>query len=163
MISPIDEKVLDFTLQIAEEYYGTTIDQGQIPINKNSFAKLHLYNPDTILYESDKDGKVLGWSVAFPTTTELMDKFLDKKITEKELFDQTDFSTQIDAIYLCSTFVLPENRHRGLAKQLLLEAIRRLSKTGKEKLFAWTYSQDGGYLIKSLEKYLSRKIRTRNN
>lgn len=60
-------------------------------------------------------------------------------------------------------FCFYKNRGKGIAKKLVLEAIKRLSKTGSEELFAWAYSKEGTTLVKSLEKDLSRKIHTRNN
>ncbi len=157
-ILPVDEKVLDFTLKVAESYYGTHQDLTQIPINKTSFKKLHSFNPNTILYKTDDAGHILGWIIVIPTSKELMNKFLEKRITEKELFDSTDFNQKTDALYLCSVFVLPEYRGRGVAKELSLEAIERFSQSEKLELFAWLYSKEGKLLAKNLEQELSRKI-----
>lgn len=157
-----DRTVLNNTLKIAEEFFGTEVDPEQIPISEKSFLKLNSYNKNTVLYITDDSDNTLGWSVVVPTSKELMNDFLDKNISEKELFDKTDFS-KVEALYLCSVFVLPKYRGRGYAKNLIKEAIDIFTKDKPLDLFCWIYSDEGKKLTDSLENesglnILRRKI-----
>ena len=85
--------------------------------------------------------------MVFPTTIALMNDFLERKITEKELFDLTPLGVNFDAIYLCSALVLEEYRNKGIAKKLTLEAIERIRKDYPIKfLFVWAFTKEGGTL-----------------
>jgi len=73
-----------------------------------------------------------------------MNRFLEKEISEKELFEFTPEKSSYDAIYLCSALVLEEYRRRGITKQLSLKAIENIRKDNPVKaLFVWAFSKEG--------------------
>lgn len=61
-------------------------------------------------------------------------------------------------LYICSAFTVQEYRNKGLALNLLKEAIDRITKHRKFELFAWPYSKEGENLIERLGKELNLKI-----
>jgi hypothetical protein len=86
----------------------------------------------------------VAWVLIIPTTSELMHQFLEKKITEKELFDQTPVGIKYDALYLCSALVLDEYRRKGISQKLILEAVEKIRKDHPLKyIFAWPFSNEG--------------------
>lgn len=66
----------------------------------------------------------MAWILVIPTTFELVNQFLEKQISEKELFDLTPLNTNYEALYLSSALVLEEYRRKGIAKRLMMDAIR---------------------------------------
>jgi GNAT superfamily N-acetyltransferase len=88
-----------------------------------------------------------------PTTKEVMDDFLLKKITEKEILDRTPHGVKYDSIYLCSALVLPEYRGKGLAKQMVTDAIQSIMNQHSIKsLFVWSFSIEGKKLANAVAK-----------
>ena len=81
--------------------------------------KIH---PATVSEFDDGNGPA-AWVLLIPTTTELMHQFLEKKISEKELYALTPLNSTYEALYLCSGMVLEEYRRKGIAKKLTLDAI----------------------------------------
>lgn len=78
------------------------------------------------------------------TTLELMNQFLENKISEKELFELTPIGVSYKALYLCSAMVLEEYRRKGIAKKLALTAIEKIRKEHNLKaLFVWPFSKEG--------------------
>jgi hypothetical protein len=84
-----------------------------------------------------------------PSNKALMEKFVFGEITEKEMFEdikKLKFYEEIDAIYLCSSFIKPEFRGKGLAVQGRAKSIRKImGKTGRMDigLYFWGYSEEG--------------------
>lgn len=147
-IFPIDQEVLEYTQKEAEKFFGTLDDPEQIPINMASHDKLVAIDPNSMLYKRNVDGKVVGWTVFVPTTSELMRGFLAGEINERQLFDRTKVGDNYDALYLCSIIVPPEHRGKGYAKDLGAEALKRFSQTPCiQNVFAWPFSEEGKQLL----------------
>lgn len=148
----MDEKLFEKMRVIAERFFHTADDPDQIPINEKSAEKLFKIHSKGLIVKLGEKGEPIAWVVAIPTTRELEEQFLKGEITEKELFDKTQPGDNYESLYLCAAFVLPEYRGRGLAKELLMEAIREIGKDIKNpELFAWIYSPEGENLIRALE------------
>jgi len=101
--------ILQKMLAIAEEFFGTENDPNQMPITMESFYTLQTLHPDTILYKT-KNNDPISWVVILPTQKELMEKFLNKDINEKELLTMTKKQDTYDTLYLCSAFTMPKYR-----------------------------------------------------
>lgn len=130
-------------IKLAEETFNVKNDPEQLDVNNEVVEKLHKLHPATLSEFSDDDGPV-AWVLVIPTTTHLMERFLNKSITEKELFNLTPVGASYDALYLCSALVLEEYRRKGITKQLTLEAIENIREDHPVKsLFVWPFSDEG--------------------
>ncbi len=156
------EDQIQFMLDVAEQYFQTTEDEGQIPITSASYEKLLTLGYQTLFFK-DIDQKPIGWVLVIPTTLELKDMFLQNKISEKDLLFKTPIQKLPEAVYLCAAFVLPEHRTKGIALALSEKAInyyRELNPT--IALFAWIYSPEGERLIQTLQDRLHVVIETKS-
>ena len=57
-----------------------------------------------------------------------MKKFLEKQISEKEVFELTPLNEKYEALYLCSAIVLDEFRRQRISKKLILDSIAKIKK-----------------------------------
>lgn len=130
-------------LQLAEEVFAAKNDPDQLDVNQEVLERLQLIHPATVSEYDDGNGPV-AWVLLIPTTLELMNQFLENKISEKELFELTPLDTTYEALYLCSAMVLEEYRRKGIAKRLVLNAIEKIRKDHPLKvLFVWPFTKEG--------------------
>lgn len=130
-------------IQLAEEVFAVKKDSNQLDVNPLVLERLQKIHPATVAEYDDGDGPV-AWVLVFPTTLELMDQFLEGKISEKKLFDLTPLGANYEALYLCSALVLEEYRRKGIAKRLTMAAIENIRKNHPVgALFVWTFSNEG--------------------
>lgn len=130
-------------IQLAENVFAVKNDPSQLDIDQEVMERLHRIHPSTVSEYDDGNGPV-AWILVIPTTFELMNRFLEKEISEKELFELTPEGSVYDALYLCSALVLEEYRRKGIAKQLTLSAIEIIRRHHPIKaLFVWTFSREG--------------------
>jgi GNAT superfamily N-acetyltransferase len=130
-------------IQLAEEIFATKNDPNQLDVDEAVIERLHKMHPSTVSEYDDGNGPV-AWILLIPTTLELMNRFLENKISEKELFELTPLNTAYEALYLCSALVLKEYRRKGIAKRLTLTAIENMRKDHPLKsLFVWPFSKEG--------------------
>jgi|CXWK01.1.fsa_nt_gi predicted GNAT family acetyltransferase len=155
------KETFDKFLKISEDFFGSQTDPSQIPINEDSRNKLRLIHPDTLIYKVDENENPIGWTVTIPTSIEVMRKFVNNEITEKELLDIAVAEKKFDALYLCATFVLPEFRGKGHAKEMRLRAIHTLSQGRDIPLYCWIYSDEGKKLVESVSKTFGKHILNR--
>lgn len=103
---------------------------------------------------ANEDGPVV-WILMIPTTSDTMQRFLKSDISERQLLMETKPGDTYDAIYLCSAYVLPEFRRKGLAKKTAMEAIANMQKDHPIKaLYYWPFSEDGKASAQALAKEL---------
>jgi len=130
-------------IQLAEDVFAVKNDPDQLDVNEKVIKHLLRLHPATVSEYDDGNGPV-AWVLLIPTTLDLMNRFLKKEISEKELFDLTPLNTTYEAVYLCSAMVLDEYRRKGIAKQLTLTAIENIRKNHPLKaLFVWAFSKEG--------------------
>ncbi|MFE3868008.1 GNAT family N-acetyltransferase [Flavobacterium sp. LS2P90] len=142
-------------LQLADEVFAVKNNPDQLDVTQEVLERLMRLHPATVSEYDDGNGPV-AWVLLFPTTLDLMQQFLDAKISEKELFDRTPLDTEYDALYLCSALVLEEYRRKGIAKRLTLEAIENIRKNHPLKaLFVWTFSKEGDLDAEAIARYTS--------
>ena len=85
-----------------------------------------------------------------------MEQFIASKINERELLSKTPLRGKYDSIYLCSALVLPEYRGKGIAKSLMIKAIKSIQKEHPINcLFYWGFSKEGKKLAASVAKSFS--------
>lgn len=130
-------------IQLADEVFAVKSDPSQLDVNLEVLERLQKIHPGTVSAFDDGNGPV-AWVLLIPTTIELMNRFLEKQISEKELFHLTPVHSSYDAIYLCSALVLEEYRRKGITKQLALSAIEEIGKSNPLKaLFVWAFTKEG--------------------
>jgi GNAT superfamily N-acetyltransferase len=135
---------LDRLIQLADEVFDIKHDPDQLNVNQKVLQRLEKMHPSTVSEEIDGNGPV-AWMLVIPTTLELMNRFLDGEISEKELFKMTPLNISYEALYLCSALVLEEFRGKGITKRLALEAINNIRKVHPLKaLFVWPFTEEGG-------------------
>lgn len=139
-------------LQLADSVFDTKNDNNQLDVNDDVLIKLQKIHPSTISEYNEGDGPI-AWVLLIPTTEELMNKFLKKDISEKELFEQTPIDSKYDALYLCSALVLEEYRNKGITKRLTLSAIENIRKNNPiQSLFVWPFSNEGNIVAKNIAR-----------
>ena len=158
----MNQKILDSMMKIAELFFGTETDPDQMPINQESADKLLSIHKNTIVYKIDENGNPIAWVVVVPTSINVMNQFLKKEITEKELLDKAVEEKKFDTLYLCAAFVLPEYRRKGYAKELFEEAINGMPNGNNATLYCWLYSEDGKKLVAALSGVIKRPILSRD-
>ena len=130
-------------IQLADEAFAVKNDPTQLDVNQQVLKRLHRIHPSTISEYNEGNGPV-AWLLLFPTTIDLMNRFLQCEISEKELFDLTPLDSTYEALYLCSALVLEEYRRKGITKQLSLKAIESIGKDHPLKAaFVWAFSPEG--------------------
>lgn len=130
-------------VQLADEVFAVKSDPSQLDVNAEVLERLQKMHPATVSAFDDGNGPV-AWLLVIPTTLELMNRFLDNQISEKELFEMTPLNARYEAIYLCSALVLEEYRRKGITKSLAVKAIEEMRKKHPLKAaFVWAFSEEG--------------------
>lgn len=139
-------------IQLADEVFAVKNDPSQLDVNQEVLERLRKLHPDTISEYNEGNGP-LAWVLLMPTTLNLMKRFLESEISEKELFNLTPLNAKYDAIYLCSALVLEEYRRKGITKRLALTAIENIRKNNPLKAaFVWAFSPEGDLAAETIAR-----------
>lgn len=142
-------------IQLADEVFDVRNDPSQLDINPGVLERLVQLHPATVSEHDDGNGPV-AWVLLIPTTQQLMYEFLEGRISEKELFENTPTGILYDALYLCSALVLAEHRRQGLVKRLTTDAIRSIRKDYPiQYLFVWAFSNEGELSAENISELTS--------
>ena len=140
-------------LQLADEVFQVKDDPTQLDVDESVIERLMQIHPASVSEYDDGNGPA-AWILLIPTTSQLMDDFLKKKISEKELFDQTPVGGSYESIYLCSAMVLEEYRRQGIAKKLTIDAVNKIRADHPVKnLFVWAFSDAGNAAANALSEF----------
>jgi hypothetical protein len=141
---------LERMIALADEFFQAKSDPDQIVVDEETMERLRKIHPSTMSEENDENGPI-AWVLVIPTTHQVMEKFVKKEISERNLLEVTVPHTNYDAVYLCSALVLPEHRRTGLAKRIAARAIGAIQKDHPIKeLFYWAFSEEGKRLAESV-------------
>jgi len=139
-------------IQLADEVFAVKNDPDQLDVNQNVLDRLHQIHPATVSQYDDGNGPV-AWVLVIPTTIEIMNRFLENKISEKQLFELTPLETTYEVLYLCSALVLEEYRRKGITKNLVLTAIENIRKAHPLKsVFVWAFSPEGDLAAENIAR-----------
>ncbi len=142
-------------IQLAEEVFAVKNDPDQLDVDQEVISRLQKMHPSTVSEYDDGNGPV-AWLLLITTTNDLMERFLGKEISEKELFDLTPIQTRYEALYLCSALVLEEYRRKGIVNQLALAAIENIRNDHPVKsLFVWPFSKEGDLAAEKIARLVS--------
>jgi hypothetical protein len=134
---------LNRLIDLADKVFSAKSDPNQLDVNENVIKRLQEIHPLAVSEYRVENGPV-AWVLVIPTTKALMAQFLDKEISERELFEKTPIKSTYDAVYLCSALVLEEYRRKGITKELTIKAIKGIKKDHPvESLFIWPFSKEG--------------------
>jgi len=137
-------------IALAEEFFEMKDDPEQLDIDENIIAQLQTIHPSTMGEVSDENGPIT-WTIVIPTTNHIMQRFLEKTISERGLFELTLKESVFDSLYLCSALVLPEHRGKGLAQELVIASVRSIQKDHPiTSLFYWGFSKEGEQLAEKI-------------
>ncbi len=139
-------------MQLVTEFFDTKHDPNQISVTEEDRIRLQAIHPATMSELANEDGPIV-WILIIPTTDAVMNGFIKGELHENQLLNATNPGDTYTAIYLCSASVLPEFRHKGLAKKVSLEAISEIQKDHPIKsLFYWSFSGEGKALAEAIGK-----------
>ena len=116
---------LEKMIRLADAFFEAKRDPDQISVNEKEREKLSRIHPATLTQETDENGPI-AWILVIPTTGRVMEQFVCRRISERELLEQTPVGEKYDALYLCSALVLPEYRGKGIARRLTADAVRSI-------------------------------------
>jgi len=137
-------------IQLSDQVFSSRTDSDQLNVNEDVMEHLQLIHPSTISEYDNGKGPV-SWVLCIPTTLDLMNRFMDQKISERELYELTPLHTKYEAIYLCSALLLEEFRGKGIATGLAVEAVETIRADHDIKaLFMWAFSKEGEKLAQKL-------------
>ena len=149
-------------VKLAEDVFDIKDDPDQLDVDQEIIVRLKMIHPATVSEYRDANGPV-AWLLVIPTTLDLMNRFLSKEITEKELYEMTPLNTSYEAIYLCSALVLEEYRRKGIIKQMAIKAIERIRKDHPiNSLFVWAFSKEGDLAAETISQIVSLPLLKRN-
>jgi predicted GNAT family acetyltransferase len=141
-------------IQLSDEVFSSRTDPDQLNVNENVMEHLQLIHPDT-LSEYDEGNGPVCWLLCIPATLDLMTKFINKTISERELYELTPLNAKYEAIYLCSALLLEEFRGKGIAQNLAIKAIESIRIDHPiEALFFWSFSKEGEKLAEKVSRLL---------
>ena len=137
-------------IRLAEETFDMRDDPEQLSMTEDDFTQLGQIHP-AALSEHRVDNAPVAWMLLFPTTGELMRRFLRGKIGERQLLHETPIGASYDAVYICSALVLEEYRRQGIARRLALDALQRMRADHPvDTLFIWVFTEGGDRLAASI-------------
>lgn len=137
-------------IKLAEEVFASRTDPEQLDVDETVIEHLQEIHPSTVSEYNEGNGPCV-WILVIPTTTQLMQLFLNKEITEKMLYERTPMHTTYEAVYLCSAMVLEEYRGKGIATRLTVDAVNAVAKQHPIKnLFVWPFSKEGDKLAQKI-------------
>jgi len=157
----MDKSNFERMLELADEAFSSRTDPAQLNVDEEVIKRLIQIHPSTVSEYDDGNGPVV-WILIIPTTNELMEQFLSKNISERELFELTPTNIKYDTIYLCSAMVLEEYRGKGIAKKLTIDAINNIKRAHHINiLFVWPFSREGDALAAYVANQTKLPLRKR--
>jgi hypothetical protein len=137
-------------IALSDEVFSSRTDPDQLNVNEKVMEHLQLIHPDTISEHDNGEGPVC-WILCIPTTIDLMNQFVNKEISERELYELTPLNCKYEALYLCSALLLEEFRGKGIAQSIALKAIENIKMNHPIKaLFFWSFSKEGEKLAEKI-------------
>lgn len=153
----ITQGLLDEASQISGEYFQTEEDTRQI--GEDDINLEFAQNGSEFLIVDN--GQVIGNVFGFFVSLENANKFIDSKITEKELFYLSKEYLGHEVFYLCSAFIKPEFRKQGVIFNTIKEQLKFLFENKKIKpiLLSWSFSEAGEKLSKKIANEFGLELR----
>ena len=145
--------------KLAEKYFKMEHDPDQIPASIENVRWINKHIPECVNVMKNYQ-EIIGFTFIIPATRKLMNEFISGKISENSMFEEVKKSVNyrnFETIYLCSAFVKPEYRRKGLALEGFVKSIEILMEKRNIRpiLFYWEYTPEGGRMCKSIADKLN--------
>lgn len=148
---------------IIDEVFATRNDPSQLQVDENVMKKLAAIHPATMGEVADEKGPLI-WVLLIPTSRQVMNEFINGKISEREILEKTQPGEGYECIYLCSVSTLKEMRGKGETKKLCLNQINAICKDHPVKnLYVWAFSEAGEKLAECLSTETGLELKKRMN
>lgn len=145
---------------IAEDAFRTAEDPTQVQIRPGGGTWL-IDNIPECMRVIRYDKQVVGSTLIVPTSREVMQLFLNKKINEAELFARVRAAAAPiwEAIYLCSAVLLPEHRGKGVATTSAMLSIDWVlaNKNPRPDFYVWPTNADGMHATQRMKELLAKR------
>jgi hypothetical protein len=159
MIKPNFQRMM----RIIDETFATRNDPDQLQVTEHQQEKLAAIHRATLTEVADENGPLI-WVLIIPTVTSVMNDFLRKKISEKQILELTQVGQTYDCIYLCSVTTLPEIRGRGRTKEAVLDAVGKIRADHPVRtLFTWPFTKEGDRLAEAIAEETGMKLLKRDD
>jgi GNAT superfamily N-acetyltransferase len=153
---------LERMIRLAEESFAAKDDPEQISVDEKTRLLLKRIHPATLVERTTEEGPI-AWVLVIPTSTDVMYRFLDATINERQVLEQTLPGMRYEALYLCSALVLPEYRTHGIAKEAALESLKAIRRKHPiQALYYWAFSREGELLAESVAREAHLPLFKRN-
>ena len=137
-------------MDLIDATFDVKNDPNQLDVDFEIIENLEKIHVATVT-ELDHGNGPEAWILIIPSNQDLINLFIEKKISEKELYERIPKDGKFDSLYLCSALVLEENRRKGIAMNLSINAIREFEKNYPIKnLFVWTFTKEGEIVSKKI-------------
>ncbi|OGG55354.1 hypothetical protein A3D62_02270 [Candidatus Kaiserbacteria bacterium RIFCSPHIGHO2_02_FULL_49_11] len=154
-VNPVEvtEKELQNLLQFVEPFFQTESDPNQIPTTTEAYRKILSLDPHSVALRADQSGRIVSYAAVLPTTNELMNKFLNHEITEREMFEATQLQAIPESLYLMAIAVAKDFKGKGDVFGMMRDIITHFKDRNQDlKLFVWEFSEEGKRFVSLLEK-----------
>jgi transcriptional regulator with XRE-family HTH domain len=149
--------------ELAEEFFQTAKNYEQMPSEEITYEFIKKFAGSLNVIKDNK--KVIGHTFILPCDKKSMTDFIEKRITEKQLFyrirdkiSANDYS----ALYLVSAQLIPEYQRKGLAVKSFVMQIKAYQKLIKRPvLFFWPLSKEGLSLAKKAADITGLELKQR--
>lgn len=159
-----DMRMID---SIATDFFDTKNDLEQLPGDELTISVCKNTYPLS-LNVIKKNSQFIGYTFASPCTHALMQEFIDKKITEREMYEQIKKENirweNADAIYFAGAQTIKKYQQKGIGTKARIIQIKKLQEKypNLKQLFCWTYSEMGNKTVKRIQEQLEQEILIRN-
>lgn len=153
MVNPVEinEEQLGKLIAFVEPFFETASDPTQIPATEEAYRKLLALDSHSVELRADSSGNVVSYAAVLPTSKELMEKFLGREVTEREMFDRTE-AIHPEALYLMAVAVDKNFKGKGDVFGMMKEIIQYFQGRNPDlELFVWEFSEEGKRFVSILE------------
>ena len=149
---------------IAEKYFHASEDPRQATAEECSFDISKMFPYAWTLIKDRK--KRVGYTYILPATYELMQQFLEDKLTECQAMQAINERIRYencDAAYLAGAVIVPEYQRKGLIKAVTNDTLMHMDKASGIKikdLYVWSLTKDTDSIVEHLRESFDRDGRT---
>ena len=145
-------------LALADSDFNTSENRDFIACSEDVSVWILNNIPECWCIIKDSD-KVIGQTFLLPTSSELMEKFLQGSLSESELFEEAikDPEVSYQSICFSGSNVLADYRRQGLATRGFLKSLQFIlsEKNPTPELYYWPTSNEGSAIGKKGEQLLA--------
>lgn len=158
------EKDYNLISEMAERFFLTKNHPEQMQCKDVTWKFVSKHFPNSL--NAIKDNKtVVGFTFTLPCDKKSMMEFVNKKITERDLFYKIRDEIKpkdYETLYLVDSIILPTYRRKGLATRAFIRHIKEYQKSIKNiELFCWPVTEEGRMLARKIAKITGLKLRER--